>query len=726
MAKEHVFSEGPGLVFQALILVCIYILASAVRLFSVLKYESIIHEFDPWFNFRTTRYLVSEGFYELHNWFDTQSWYPLGRWVGNTVYPGLMWTAAFLYKILHLLNLPIDIRNVCVFLAPFFASNTAIVVYLLTKEIWTPAAGIMAAFFVALTPGYISRSVAGSYDNEAVAIFALLFTFYLWIKAVKTGSLMWSALSALGYFYMVAAWGGYIFIINIIPFHVLVLLVTGRFSRRIYVAYTTFYPIATLLSMNIGFVQFQPVTSPEHFGAFAMFCLLQAYLALHYLRTILSWKQFRFVIGMLGLSLLAVVAGLVLLAATGAVPFLTGRFKSLLGSTSNIAIVKSVSEHQPTAWGTFFLDLHVCALFAVPGMYFCLESLTDENLFIMLYLLFSSYFSSIMVRLILVISPAVSITAGIGFSETLLTFTRDNHNRSSQECGVSHKSHKKRLAEASTANSDNELEEEHPKNQESYREFIRSKMISVHPITSYVTVMILFVLLYFYAIHSSFISSYAHSSPNIILSSQRNDGSRVIFDDFRESYQWLRHNTAEDAKIMSWWDYGYQITGMANRTTIVDNNTRNNSHIATVGTAMASKESRAIEIMSMLDVDYVLVIFGGQIGYSSDDINKFLWMVRIGAGVFPEIVESRYMSPRHGQYTVNSDASETMLDSLMYKMCYYRYAEQQNYGMQPGFDRTRNYVIGRKDISFDNMEEAFTSEHWLVRIYRVLPKNSNR
>ena len=84
---------------------------------------------------------------------------------------------------------------------------------------------------------------------------------------------------------------------------------------------------------------------------------------------------------------------------------------------------------------------------------------------------------------------------------------------------------------------------------------------------------------------------------------------------------------------MSWWDYGYQITGMANRTTIVDNNTRNNSHIATVGTAMAAREERSIELIRMLDVDYVLVIFGGVIGYSSDDINKFLWMVRIGGGM---------------------------------------------------------------------------------------------
>lgn len=47
---------------------------------------------------------------------------------------------------------------------------------------------------------------------------------------------------------------------------------------------------------------------------------------------------------------------------------------------------------------------------------------------------------------------------------------------------------------------------------------------------------------------------------------------------------------------MSWWDYGYQITGMSNRTVLVDNNTWNNTHIATVGRALASTEEESIKI----------------------------------------------------------------------------------------------------------------------------------
>ena len=60
-------------------------------------------------------------------------------------------------------------------------------------------------------------------------------------------------------------------------------------------------------------------------------------------------------------------------------------------------------------------------------------------------------------------------------------------------------------------------------------------------------------------------------------------------DDFREAYYWLWQNTADNATVMSWWDYGYQIAGMANRTTLVDNNTWNNSHIAMVRAPLAGE-----------------------------------------------------------------------------------------------------------------------------------------
>jgi dolichyl-diphosphooligosaccharide--protein glycosyltransferase len=163
---------------------------------------------------------------------------------------------------------------------------------------------------------------------------------------------------------------------------------------------------------------------------------------------------------------------------------------------------------------------------------------------------------------------------------------------------------------------------------------------------------------------------------------------------------------------------------MSNRTVIVDNNTWNNTHIATVGKAMSSPEAEAYQIARSLDANYILVIFGGMSNYSGDDISKFLWMVRIAAGVYPKIKENNYYN--RGHYRIDKDASPTMKKSLMFRLCYYRFGEVRTRGDQPsGYDTVRNVEVGLKNYDLEYFREAYTSERWIVRIYEVLPL-SNR
>lgn len=72
--------------------------------------------------------------------------------------------------------------QVCVFTAPLFSAFCALTTYFLAKEVRNQGAGLFAALFAASVPSYISRSVAGSYDNEGVAIFALVLVFFLYVK----------------------------------------------------------------------------------------------------------------------------------------------------------------------------------------------------------------------------------------------------------------------------------------------------------------------------------------------------------------------------------------------------------------------------------------------------------------------------------------------------------------------------------------------------------------
>lgn len=86
---------------------------------------------------------------------------------------------------------------------------------------------------------------------------------------------------------------------------------------------------------------------------------------------------------------------------------------------------------------------------------------------------------------------------------------------------------------------------------------------------------------------------------------------------------------------------------------MVDNNTWNNTHIATVAMALASSESDAYEVCDKLDVDYILMIFGGYSYFSGDDINKFLWMVRIAGGVYPHVKEEDFYG-KGNQYRIDT------------------------------------------------------------------------
>ncbi|KAI8076886.1 Oligosaccharyl transferase STT3 subunit-domain-containing protein [Halteromyces radiatus] len=698
---------------KATILGLIAAAAFSSRLFSIVRYESVIHEFDPWFNYRATKMLVKDGIYEFWNWFDDRSWYPLGRVVGGTVYPGLMVTAAAIHNVLHYLHFPVDIRNVCVLLAPVFSGATAFATYLLTKELKDSSAGLLAAAFIGIAPGYISRSVAGSYDNEAIAIFLLMFTFYLWIKALKLGSSMYAAFSGFFYFYMVAAWGGYVFIINIIPLHVFVLMLMGRFSSRVYVAYSTFYVLGTLMSMQVPFVGFQPTRTSEHMAALGVFGLCQILGFVELLRGHLQAKQFQVLLKTIVIGTFVLgFSALVLLTIGGYIAPWTGRFYSLWDTgyaKIHIPIIASVSEHQPTAWPSFFFDLEMLIFLFPAGLYMCFQKLLDEHVFVIVYSVFASYFAGVMVRLMLTLTPVVCICAGIAVSTLLDTYlnvssttqttTPESSTGKASKKGKHHHHH------------------HHHQNESSSTTQSSGGIASISRDSRALVVFSFTFFLIVFVWHCTWVTSSAYSSPSIVLASRNADGSQHIIDDFREAYYWLRKNTKEDAKIMSWWDYGYQIAGMADRPTLVDNNTWNNTHIATVGRAMSSGEDDAYEIMRQHDVDYVLVIFGGLLGYSGDDINKYLWMIRIAEGVWPDkIKESNYFTPS-GDYRVDDQASPAMRDSLMYKMSYYRFNEL--FGGQPPMDRVRRQHLPVKGPELSVLEEAYTSENWIVRIYKV-------
>eukprot|EP00879_Flechtneria_rotunda_P016197 GHRR01016942.1.p1 GENE.GHRR01016942.1~~GHRR01016942.1.p1 ORF type:complete len:162 (+),score=9.55 GHRR01016942.1:396-881(+) len=124
---------------RTLLLLLIATMSFSIRLFSVVKYESVIHEFDPYFNYRVTQFLTKNGFYNLWDWFDDRTWYPLGRVIGGTVYPGLIYTAGAMCNILHFFNIPVHVQEVCSSDFPLPSQNVFVLIELTAscRCIWT-------------------------------------------------------------------------------------------------------------------------------------------------------------------------------------------------------------------------------------------------------------------------------------------------------------------------------------------------------------------------------------------------------------------------------------------------------------------------------------------------------------------------------------------------------------------------------------------------------------
>jgi len=197
---------------------------------------------------------------------------------------------------------------------------------------------------------------------------------------------------------------------------------------------------------------------------------------------------------------------------------------------------------------------------------------------------------------------------------------------------------------------------------------------------------------------SNYCNQLAHgmSNPSLVFKAHLNNGQVVVVNDYMEAYHWLRDKTPKDSRVMSWWDYGYQITGIGERTTLADGNTWNHEHIATIGKMMASPEAEAHELIRHV-ADFVLVWTGG----GGDDLAKSPHMARIGNSVYPGLCPGDPTCRMFGFMDRQGTPTPMMANSLLYKLV--------THNQKPGV--ALNSTLFR---------EVYTSRYNKVRIYKVL------
>jgi dolichyl-diphosphooligosaccharide--protein glycosyltransferase len=708
---------------RAAIIAMSLVMAYSIRLYAINTYGLVIHEFDPWFNFRATQYLFDNGWTAFFRWFDYMSWYPLGRPVGTTIYPGMQITSICIHEVLNnYLGIEMSLNDICCMVPCWFGVSATAFLGLLTYECSGNAnAAAASTLIMAIIPAHIMRSVGGGYDNESIALTAMCSTFFWWCRSIRSQE-SWpiGIITGFSYIYMVAAWGGYIFVLNMIGLHAGVLFLMGRYSSKIFKAYGLFYVIGTFGATFVPVVGMTPLKSLEQLIPGFLFLFFAVVEGLENYRKKQGWKKeeettfewwkllnpkdsksLMLYIKVFSAFLAALVCIIAILLPTGYFGPLSSRVRSLFVKHTRTGnpLVDSVAEHQPAHAQAYWQFLHYMCYVAPIGFVISLLRRTDSNIFLVCYGVVAYFFSSKMSRLIILLGPIASATGGIalsaGFTWAMEQFSGDDagddkaadssdNKKGGKKAGGGKKGGGKR-AGGKNADVGGLLKEIYNNSQT----VLVRKGLAVLVLGIY---WLKWKEFYIYC-HQM---AEAMSNPSIMFKAKLQSGETIIVDDYREAYWWLRDNTPEDARVMAWWDYGYQITGIGNRTTIADGNTWNHEHIATLGRCLTSPEKKAHKLIKHL-ADYVLIWTGG----GGDDLAKSPHMARIGTSVYEDICPGDPTCRDYGFTDRQGTPTPMMAKSLLYRL------------------HSHNAVKGVQ-VDPERFTDVFRSKYNKVRIFKVM------
>ena len=638
------------------LLILILMLAFTVRLLPM-RWGYYLSEFDPHYQYRLTKDMVDNGYTHWLTWQDTMSWWPWGRDVGATSFPGLAYAAATLYNVFNALGVPMTpagatgplfsdpLYNFVIIFPVIMATLACLAMFFWGKDLGGKEVGLFAAFFLALNGSFIGRTSLGFFDDETVGVLSMVLYSLFFLRAIDKersirSSLTYSIAAGLSLGFLFTAWGASRYPVGVTLLFIMVLLLLKRYSSRLLVAYSVTYAIALLIAVNIPHLLgprfLLEIDNIAVFGVFALLCVFEIALRLKTTR-----MKSVFVLGILAVGI-AAFAGLYVF---GFIQPLAGRYETIINPFLRLAnpIVVSVQEHRPAAWGTLYYDLGIGILFIPVGFYFAAQNPTNRNLYLIVFGLTSIYFASTFVRLMLILAPALCLLWALALTRVMKPFVT-----LLKEKPLTFKT--KMRIEGHVG-----------------REFSAAFLIIIF--------LLLTVTFVFPSTESRVrgdpfprVMEQAYVPVTIASASLPVKPDQTVPDWF-DALNWMRFNLPEDAVVASWWDYGYWITTIADRRSLVDNATFNTTQIEQVGLMFVSNETGSLQVLDNFNklgqsrgysnkVNYIVAFFtfdssGNEVGYGEE--GKWRWMANIA---FNDL--NAY--ERFGNYSLGKNWTDTNKD----------------------------------------------------------------
>ena len=611
-----------------LVLILAFSTAFIIRSYPI-KYGFALNEFDPYFDYRATKYIIDNGFAAYLNWHDYESWYPEGRFVPTTSQVALHLIAATLYKIFGFGSSLLDF---VIMFPVIIGSLTTIVIFALVRNLSGTTAGMFASLLFAFMPAIIQRGNLGWFKSEPLGLFLALLSVYLFLSSIKSKNIKRTILTAAGGGLILglanSSWGGIqyfsiplgifffvlpflrkdsIFLYGIISFTLITLITAGAFPRP-GISFVIGLPgialIAGMIFAIVGTI-IRTKSSPAKanrnlIAALAIFVLLIASI---FLVGAYQPSSFRYLVAVN--------------------PFLS----------SHNPLVESVAEHSTPTVIDYFTDYSILLIFAGFGVWVSFSKRTDMTVFALIIGLTGLYVSATFARLMVYSSIAIVILASIGLYELTRSILQ---NRIENENKIKAREFRKNIKEGKILPDVKPL----------------VKIAFVAMVVFLISIPLIDYNGLIYPKNFNWISS-ADIPPSIVNGAT---GFRMQVEDWVHAVDWIANNTPKDSVIASWWDYGYWITTLGNKTTLADNATINQTRIETIAKMLMSEQETATKIAQDLKADYILVYIvadrhngpNGNSFYtlgSGGDESKKQWFMKIGGFKESDYVEDDGFTP---------------------------------------------------------------------------------
>ena len=637
-----------------------------------------LNEFDPFFNYRATQYIVDNGIPAYLVWNDDLSWYPIGRDVSSNSQVTLHLTAAITYWIFGGGG---ELYDFTILFPVIFGSLSAIVIFALVRVIGGTTAGLFSALLFSVSLPILIRSPIGWFKSEPLGLFFALLAVYLLLSGINSQNkkISFSKLVVAGIFtaFSISAWGGnQFFVMPLVLFFIVLPFL--RTDHKFIIWAIPVYTISTII-ISLGF---ERVSSSFIFGIGGISLITSTLFLVYCILIQNKYTKNKTRNGLIFLLVFSILIPLILVVNSESqfLPSASHRYLNALNPflTTTDPLVDSVSEHATTTLSQSFLFHSVLMIFSGLGIWLIIKNIQNKKSnfikndmlsFALILGIIGVYTASTFVRLEVFASISVIVLASLGL--TALT-----------------------------------------------KEFFKIQSESKKPIGNLIKlpyvigIILLLIIPMVYPVGSE-VYRLTNTPPTIL-----NGGSAytIATDDWLDALDWIKNNTPKDAVVASWWDYGYWISTMSERATIADNSTIHTTIIQNIAKMLLNNPNSSWHSLNEMQADYVLVFVAGEklnlestqsfyrLGGGGDESKK-QWFMRIAG-----LDESKYL---HSDGASGTDYfwNETLLGK-MFPFTSLGYVNPNNLNQQ-----SETYVDGMIPIYEKNIKYTFDGNGPLKLVY---------